>query len=71
MKFNSIEQGANIQQGLFTLNKIMKEINATPEIWADGLTKDELNTKTLVLYFKLSYAADLIKEARTHINEYK
>ncbi len=71
MKFNSIEQGANIQQGLFSLNKIIKEINATPEIWADELTKDELNTKTLVLYFKLLSATDLILETRTHINEYK
>ena len=71
MKFNSIEQGANIQHGLKALNKMMQEINATPEIWANELTKDELNTKTLVLYFKLLSATDLILETRTHINEYK
>jgi len=68
MKFNSIEQGANIQQGLLSLNKIMKEISAKPEIWADELTRDELNTRTLDLYFKLLSATNIILETREHIN---
>jgi hypothetical protein len=69
MKFNSIEQGANIQQGLLTLNKMMQEINATPEIWADELTRQELNTNLLRLYCNLLNTADVIKETRTHINK--
>lgn len=71
MKFETIEQGANIQQGLLTLNKVMKEISAKPEIWANELTRDELNERTLILYFKLLQATNLILETREHINEYK
>ena len=69
MKFNSIEQGANIQHGLKALNKMMQEINATPEIWADELTRQELNTNLLRLYCNLLNTADVIKETRTHINK--
>ena len=69
MKFNSIEQGANIQQGLLTLNKMMQEINATPEIWANELTRQELNTNLLRLYCNLLNTADVIKETRIHINK--
>ena len=71
MKFKTIEQGANIQQGLLTLNKLIKEISATPEIWANELTRDELNERTLILYFKLLSATNLILETREHVNEYK
>jgi hypothetical protein len=69
MKFNSIEQGANIQHGLKALNKMMQEINATPEIWADELTRQELNTNLLRLYCNLLNTADVIKETRIHINK--
>ena len=68
MKFDSIEQGANIQHGLKALNTMLKEINATPEIWADQLTRQELNTQLLRLYCNLMNTADVIKETRIHIN---
>ena len=69
MKFDSIEQGANIQHGLKALNTMLKEINATPEIWADQLTRQELNTQLLRLYCNLMNTADVIKETRIHINK--
>jgi hypothetical protein len=69
MKFNSIEQGANIQQGLLTLNKMMQEINATPEIWANELTRQELNTNLLRLYCNLLNTADVIHTIRKQLNK--
>lgn len=69
MKFDSIEQGANIQHGLKTLNTMLKEINATPEIWADQLTRQELNTQLLRLYCNLMNTADVIKETRIYLNK--
>jgi hypothetical protein len=69
MKFDSIEQGANIQYGLKALNTMLNEINDTPEIWADQLTRQELNTQLLRLYCNLMNTADVIKETRIHINK--
>lgn len=69
MKFDSIEQGANIQHGLKALNTMLKEINATPEIWADQLTRQELNTKLLRLHCNLMNTADVIKETRIYLNK--
>jgi hypothetical protein len=71
MEFNSLNQGHNVQSSLLELNKLLKEISATPEIWADELTRDELNSKTLALYFKALRTTELILETREHINEYK
>lgn len=69
MKFDSIEQGANIQHGLKALNTMLNEINDTPEIWADRLTRQELNTQLLRLYCNLMNTADVIKETRIYLNK--
>ena len=69
MKFNSIEQETNINAMFKRLAFYMKEINATPVVNTEDLTKQELNTYLLRLYCNLLNTADVIKETRIHINK--
>ena len=68
MKFNSIEQGANVQHTARELNKLMAIIKQTPEIDTTQ-ERQQLNTLLIDLYIKLMNAGDLAKQARTHINK--
>jgi hypothetical protein len=72
MKFNSIEQGANVFHGVKRLRLYMDEINATPVIGGaeiDDLTRQELNTYLLRLYCNLLNASDEIAEIRKQLNK--
>lgn len=71
MNYKTFQQGADVEICLTKFNKLIKEISVTPEICANVMTKDEFNSETLRLYFKLLPAIELILEARNIINQYK
>jgi hypothetical protein len=68
MKFETIEQGANVQHTARELNKLMAIIKATPEINTTQ-TRQELNALLMDLYIKLMDAGNLAKETRKYINK--
>ena len=68
MKFETIEQGANVQHTARELNKLMAIIKATPEINTTQ-TRQELNALLMDLYIKLMDAGNLAKETRNYINK--
>jgi hypothetical protein len=69
MKFNSTEQETNINAMFKRLALYMEEINATPVVNTEDLTRQELNTYLLRLYCNLLNTADVIHTIRKQINK--
>jgi len=69
MKFNSTEQETNINAMFKRLALHMEEINATPVVNTEALTRQELNTYLLRLYCNLLNTADEIHAIRKQLNK--